>query len=42
MMVLFVVDQVRNYSIVNELYGFVQLLRDRFACDLAITVVQFP
>ena len=34
MMVLFVVDQVRNYSIVTELHGFVQLLRERFGCDL--------
>ena len=29
MIVLFVVDQVRNYSIVTDLHGFVQLLRER-------------
>lgn len=29
MIVLFVVDQVRNYSIVTDLHGFVQLLREK-------------
>jgi hypothetical protein len=29
MIVLFVMDQVRNYSIVTDLHGFVQLLRER-------------